>query len=187
MGLVKLQQRQAGVTLVEMMIVIVIMGIMAGIAFPMMLRYYPNFQARGAARNMVANFQQAKIEAIRAGANAVIEITPGALADAGRVGNYRAFVDDGIGAGGIARNNIRDGAERLLFTVVMPDRVSLTGLAGFTAAADPGAAPGTMYTRYNSRGILPTVADAGVITLGSTTITYTITLTAAGHIRLGVL
>ena len=186
MNVAKFQQRRGGFTLAELMIVIAIMGIMMGIAIPMMLRYYPNYQARGAARNMVANLQQARMEAIRANANVVIEITPGAFTATGRVGGYRAFVDDGAG-GGVSRNNIRDGAERIIFTVPMPDRVSLTGLVGFTAAADPLAVAGTRYTRYNARGILPAVADTGTITLQSSTIGYTVALSTAGYIRLEVI
>lgn len=188
MNLLTFQQRQTGFTLVELMIVIALVGIITGIATTMMLRYYPDYQARGAARNMVARLQQARMEAIRANANVVIEMTPGVLTPAGRVGGYRAFVDDGAG-GGVSSNNIRDGAERILFTEPMPDRVSLTGFAGagFTPAADPLAAAGTMYTRYNPRGILPAVADTGTINLGTATITYTIALSAAGYIKLGVL
>ncbi|MHB8150427.1 MAG: GspH/FimT family pseudopilin [Desulfobulbia bacterium] len=188
MNVAKLQQRRAGFTLAELMIVIAIIGIMMGIAIPMMLRYYPDYQARGAARNLVANLQQARMEAIRANANVVIEITPGAFTATGRVGGYRAFVDDGAG-GGVSKNNIRDGAERIIFTVPMPDRVSLTGFTGasFTAAADPLAVAGTRYTRYNARGILPAVADTGTITLQSSTIGYTVALSTAGYIRLEVI
>lgn len=188
MNSVQRQHRRAGFTLAELMMVIAIVGIMSAIAVTMGLRYYPNYQARGAARNLVANLQLARIEAIRANANVVVEITPGVLTVAGRVGGYRAFVDDGAG-GGVSRNNIRDGAERIIYTELMPDRVSLTGfnVGSFTVAADPLAAAGTRYTRYNARGILPSVADAGTIFLGNTTITYTVALSTAGYIRLGVL
>lgn len=186
MNALTIRQRRNGFTLAELMIVIAIVGIMSGIAINMGLRYYPDYQARGAARNLVANLQQARLEAIRSNAIVVIELTPGVFTDSGRVGAYRAFVDDGAG-GGVSGNNIRDGAERILFTVPMPDRVSLTGLAFVTPAADPLAAAGTMLTRYNGRGILSTVADAGTITLGSSTMTYTVALSTAGYIKLGVL
>ncbi|MDG4475727.1 GspH/FimT family pseudopilin [Thiovibrio frasassiensis] len=185
MNSLKRQHRRAGFTLAELMMVIAIIGIMSMIAITMGLRYYPDYQARGAARNLVANLQLARIEAIRSSANVVVEMTPGVLTVTGRVGGYRAFVDDGAG-GGVSANNIRDGAERIIYTEIMPDRVSLIGLAGFTAAADPLAAAGTRFTRYNARGILPSVADAGTITLGNGTRTYTAALSTAGYIRLGV-
>ena len=189
MNSAKLQKGDAGFTLAELMIVIAIMGIMAGIAIPMMLHYYPDYQARGAARNLVANLQQARLEAIRSNANVVIEITPGVFTTAGRVGSYRAYVDNGAGTvlGAGANDNIRDGTERILFTAPMPDRVSLTKLVGFIPAADPLAPAGTKYTRFNSRGILPSVSDVGTITLGSETMTFTVAVSNAGNIHLGVL
>jgi prepilin-type N-terminal cleavage/methylation domain-containing protein len=186
MSALTIRQRRNGFTLAELMIVIAIVGIMSGIAITMGLRYYPDYQARGAARNLVANLQQARLEAIRSNAIVVIELTPGVSTPAGRVGAYRAFVDDGAG-GGVSRNNIRDGAERIIFAVPMPDQVSLTGLTFVTPAADPLAPAGTMLTRYNGRGILSTVADVGTITLGSSTMTYTVALSTAGYIKLGVL
>jgi prepilin-type N-terminal cleavage/methylation domain-containing protein len=55
----------AGFTLLELMIVIVILGVLLGLAIPGFSRWVPNYRLRGAARDIYSNFQLAKLTAVR--------------------------------------------------------------------------------------------------------------------------
>jgi type IV fimbrial biogenesis protein FimT len=54
-----------GFTMVEVLVVIVIMGILAGIAIPGFTRWLPNYRLKGAARDLYSNLQLAKAGAIK--------------------------------------------------------------------------------------------------------------------------
>jgi prepilin-type N-terminal cleavage/methylation domain-containing protein len=54
-----------GFTMIEVLVVIVIMGILAGIAIPGFARWLPNYRLKGAARDLYSNLQLAKAGAIK--------------------------------------------------------------------------------------------------------------------------
>jgi type IV fimbrial biogenesis protein FimT len=165
--------RQAGFTMVELMIVIVVIAILSAIAVPNIINSLPNYRLKAAARDMISSFQKAKMEAVKRNRDVVIQFTPGAYAASGRVGSYQVFVDDGSG-GGTEGDGIQNGSERVLAQVTMPKNVSLYNTTF----------PGHL-TGFNSRG-LPT---SGVATYfapmrNNNSRFYRIALSPAGSIRL---
>ena len=56
--------KQSGFTLIEMMIIIAIMGIFAGIAVPNFLSYMPKHRLNGAARQVMGDLMAARMKAV---------------------------------------------------------------------------------------------------------------------------
>ena len=59
-----LHNKQSGFTLIEMMIIIAILGIFAGIAVPNFLSYMPKHRLNGAARQVMGDLMAARMQAV---------------------------------------------------------------------------------------------------------------------------
>jgi type IV fimbrial biogenesis protein FimT len=151
--------------MVELMITIAIIAILSAIAVPNIIGWLPNYRLKAAARDMVSNFQKAKMEAVKANKDVIIQFTPGAYAASGQVGSYRIFVDDN------SDENFTAG-ERVLGQVNMPKNVSLytTNFPGDT-------------TGYNSRA-LPLSPQGNVRIRNNKSRYYEASLSTAGNVKL---
>ena len=162
--------RQAGFTMVELMIVIAVIAILSAIAVPNIINSLPNYRLKAAARDMISNFQKAKMEAVKRNRNVVIEFAPVAYVASGQVGSYKVFVDDGSG-GGTAKDDIQNGSERIVAQVNMPKNVSLcaTTFAGDKTGFNSRALPlkkGSVKIRNNkSRYYKTSLSFAGNVKL----------------------
>jgi type IV fimbrial biogenesis protein FimT len=156
--------RQAGFTMVELMIVIVVIAILSAIAVPNIISWLPNYRLKSAARDMLSNFQKAKMEAVKANKDVIIQFTTGAYTPSGQVGSYRIFVDDD------SDGNFTAG-ERVLAQVNMPKNVSLytTNFTGDTTGYNSQALPlelGNVRIRNNkSRYYEASLSTAGNVKL----------------------
>jgi type IV fimbrial biogenesis protein FimT len=163
---------QGGFTAMELMVVIGMIAILATVAVPNIISWLPNYRAKAAARDMISNFQKAKMEAVKRNTDVVITFTTGAYSPGGHVGSYQIFVDDGSG-GGIAGDGIQNGSERILAQVNMPKNVSLytTTFTGDTTGYSSRALPwnnrwGSVEIRNNkSRYYMASLSFAGHVKL----------------------
>jgi type IV fimbrial biogenesis protein FimT len=125
----------------------------------------PNYRAKTAARDIISNFQKAKMEAVKRNTDVVITFTTT------QAGSYRIFVDNN------SDGNFTAG-ERVLARVNMPKDVFLYNT---TFTGDK--------TGYNSRG-LPWNNRWGRVEIRNNKLIiratryYQATLSSAGHVRL---
>lgn len=61
-----------GFTLIELIVVIAIIGIIAGMAIPAFNSWLPKYRFKSAAQDMLSNFQLAKITAVKRNANCTV-------------------------------------------------------------------------------------------------------------------
>lgn len=179
MSLAKLQQRGAGFTLVELMIVVAIMGILAGIAYPLMLSWLPNMRVRGAARDVYSVMQRAKAEAIERGGNVAIVFNTAA-------NTYTMFVDANS-------NRLLDAGELpLLSSGPMPNGVAFDNRAApplpaiEVKGADDivdGVSFASNAVAFTPRG-LPVGTGTVALFVAATGRQRTVTVTIAGRVRM---
>jgi prepilin-type N-terminal cleavage/methylation domain-containing protein len=147
-------RNNSGMTIIELMVVIGILAILAGIAIPGFIGWLPNYRLRSASDDLQSTLQNAKLRAIRE--NAIVRVN----FDFGN-DTYVAFIDNGANAD----NGIQEADEVMIKNGQMPAGIDLqdSGLGG--------------AVRFTRRGF-PDVS--GDITIDNGNRTQTVNLTLGG-------
>ena len=147
-------RNNSGMTIIELMVVIGILAILAGIAIPGFIGWLPNYRLRSASDDVQSTLQNAKLRAIRE--NAIVRVN----FDFGN-DTYVAFIDNGANAD----NGIQEADEVMIKNGQMPAGIDLqdSGLGG--------------AVRFTRRGF-PDVS--GDITIDNGNRTQTVNLTLGG-------
>lgn len=112
---------QKGFTVIEMVVVGAIIGILSAIAIPNFQVWVASQRLRNSVAELEGDLQTARITAINRNAPVTVLFD-----EAER--SYIAFIDDGTGVGGVARNLARDGAEVLLFERALGSGISFSAI-----------------------------------------------------------
>jgi prepilin-type N-terminal cleavage/methylation domain-containing protein len=137
------RQRQSGFTAFEVAVTLAVIALLAAISMPSFLKWLQGHRLRGAAINLVADLEMAKIRAMREGAFVTLQLASNA---------YTIFLDDGSG-GGVAGDMVRNGSERLIQFRQLPAGVSVP--LGEVTLPQPSL-------RFGSRG-LPDDPGGGLV------------------------
>lgn len=126
-----------GLSLMELLVVITLLGILAAIAIPSFSHWMPDIRLRGSARDLKSDMELAKLMAIRQ--NAHVALTFNTANDL-----YTVFLDNGAGAGGVARDLIQNGTEATIKSVTMAADVDMY---------EASFAGGVPRFRFDARGL----------------------------------
>ncbi|MGE5255051.1 MAG: GspH/FimT family pseudopilin [Hyphomicrobiales bacterium] len=142
-------RRDSGFTAFEVAITLAIIAVLATTVMPSFLQWLQAHRLRGAAINLMADLEMAKVRAIREGSFVAIQLAGD---------NYSVFLDNGDG-GGTAGDMIRNGTESFVQYRKLPAGVQL--VLGDTIPS------GMDRLRFNSRGLAPDLAAEASIPLAN--------------------
>lgn len=146
---------QSGYTLTEVMVVVCIIGILAaaGISGYRLMRPTRNFHAEN--RDLLSNVRMARVEAVNRGTCVGVVFFPPGGAD------YAVFIDDGIGAGGVACDAIINGTEISILNARIRPEIALVASPIAPTAADPNQADLFAAISFNQRSLVAARIMAG--------------------------
>jgi type IV fimbrial biogenesis protein FimT len=165
MTVLPLHKRQAGFSLMELLVVVGLIALLAAVAVPMFLTNIPKYRLKGAARMVVSDFQRAKLEAVKRNCNVEIRFTPGTYNANGGAGSYQLVEM----AGGTT-----------LFTKGMPQYVTLY-TTNFTANLNCTA---NNQSGYNSQGLTISGCTGSAYLVNNQATSYKLSISNAGHVSM---
>jgi type IV fimbrial biogenesis protein FimT len=139
-------RKEAGVTLMEVLVVVAIIGILTAIAVPNWLSWRANAKINGAVTNLRGDLEMAKMRAIKENASVAILFTSN---------GYTIFVDNGSG-GGTSDNWTQDGSEMLVTNHQITPGVTMSNtFSNSRTRFSGGGRPGNLgtCTLTDSRGV----------------------------------
>ena len=152
-----------GFTLIELIVIIAVIGLLAAITALSIPGWRANITLRTTARDVVSNFQFARVEAAKRNSPILVQVTAGGAG----VGDCTVFIDNGQG-GGTASDSTPNGGE-VIRVLELPGRMSIS-----STTISP-------YV-FNTRGI-PT-SGGGTVRLTNGDKTYDVILSPAGAISM---
>jgi prepilin-type N-terminal cleavage/methylation domain-containing protein len=159
----KLMQKQAGFSLMELMVTLAILAVLLSIAIPNFIGWMPARRLESAAGDVQSALQSARMTAVKENTCVVIEFSSSN-------DNYRIFVDNGGDTPGNACNKTQDADEPTIKTGELPAGVDLV-------SATPQSS-----IEFNGRGFPD---NATTISLkNSSSPTWTIMLNITGSCRI---
>ena len=124
-------KRESGFTMQEVIVTLAIISILSAIAVPGFSRWIPNYRLKSAARDVVSNFQLAKLTAIKKGINCTITFNK---TIGGTLYNYVVYED--------ANNNLEyDAGDQVVNKVVFSEHY-----AGVSFDTTQGGGDGLDFT-----------------------------------------
>ena len=175
-------KRESGFTLQEVLVTFAIIAILSAVAVPGFSRWLPNYRLKSAARDVVSNFQVAKLTAIKKGTNCTITFNK---TIGGTLYDYVVYED--------ANNNLEyDAGDQVINKVIFSDHyagvsfdTAQGGGDGLDFTDNDNALPSTAFrlnglTRDNAGG-----SGAGTVFLkNGQNKTASISVSAAGNVRI---
>jgi prepilin-type N-terminal cleavage/methylation domain-containing protein len=154
-----------GFSLLELVVAIAIAAILGSLALPSFISWQRNSQLRGAATNLMADLEAAKIRAVRENSFVAVLFA---------TDRYTIFVDNGDG-GGTAGDWIRNGTESLIQQRILAAGLSIP-LADLTLI--------NQRVRFNGRGLPLNVVALETIPLQSAVGRRTVSLSRLGSLQI---
>ena len=153
-----------GFSLVELLVVVAIVGIIAGFGTPALLSMKAKSSVRADARDVYSTFRHAQSEAVKRSESICI------LFNVPSAGEYTVFLDNGAGTASNANNATKDAGEVTLSVNRLRPGSSFAG-SSFTG--NPG---------FTARG-LPLKGDFGSIQIHGSALKMELSLSNAGFIK----
>ena len=158
-------RKNSGITALELATTIAIVAVIAALIMPPYLRWMRAHRLEGAATNLTADLEMAKVRAIRENTFVVVEFN----AD-----SYAIFVDNGEG-GGTAADWTRNGSEMIAQNRDLPTGVAIdTDSLNFPTASTK--------TRFNARGIPPDIIGPQNVSIANAVNSRQISINRLGFI-----
>jgi len=157
------QLNRRGVTLIELTVVFIIIGIGGALSVPSILAWLPNYNLKSATRDIVSTMRTAQMKAVSANLQYRVYFDPGEGKYWMEKGNQSSGSSNWVGTTD-PDNAAREGA---IYTLPSGVTVSLTGFIQFNPNSTCNAATITVTNSKGKRSIITLVMSTGKVNVRS--------------------